>query len=182
VVRAVNESDNPIVSDLLTLLLYTGLRIKEEALKLEWDNVDMDAGPSPLRRKRRRASGRTSAICRAKSTRYSSVGWTTEKTAMCPGATGKDRLGYPARQMATITEKTGSNSALTTSGEPSLQSPTDTVPQSQLKYLLGHSTKGGDVTAGYIILSTEKKMDAEQKMADAIDRLLTPQPKGMLSR
>lgn len=50
----------------------------------------------------------------------------------------------------------------------------DTVSPSQIKNLLNHSTKNSDVTAGDIILSREKKIEAEQRMADAIDRLLTP--------
>jgi integrase len=177
--RAVNECDNPIVSDLLSLLLYTGLRIKEEALKMDWRDVDMDARTFTIteekakgkRENKRYMSRQVHAIFQRRLDNR-------ENGYVFPGASGKDRLGYPARQMATITEKTGIEFCPHDLRRTFATIANDTVPQSQLKYLLGHSTKGGDVTAGYIILSAEKKMDAEQKMGDAIDRLLTPPAEG----
>lgn len=177
--KAVNESDNPIVSDCLQLLLYTGLRIKEEALKMEWPDVDMEARTFTIteekakgkRENKRYMSRQVHAIFQRRLDNR-------ENGYVFPGASGKGRLGYPARQMATITEKTGVEFCPHDLRRTFATIANDTVPQSQLKYLLGHSAKGGDVTAGYIILSAEKKMDAEQKMADAIDRLLTPPAEG----
>jgi integrase len=177
--EAVNGSDNPIVTDCLQLLLYTGLRVKEEALKMEWRDVNMDARTFTITEEKAKGKREnTRYMSRQVYTIFKRRFDNQENGFVFPGASGKSHLGYPARQIGAITEKTGIEFCPHDLRRTFATIANDTVPQSQLKYLLGHSTKGGDVTAGYIILSAEKKMEAEQRMADAIDRLLMPPAEG----
>ena len=44
--------------------------------------------------------------------------------------------------------------------------------------MLNHRATGSDVTDGYIVLSAEKKIEAEQKMEHAIDRLIQSPAEG----
>jgi integrase len=176
--KAVNEIDNPIVADYFDLLLFTGLR-REEALQLEWRAVDMDARTFTITKEKaknkqehkRYMSRQVYAIFQRRASNREN-GW------VFPGRGEDGHFRDPRKQIESLIEKTGINFCNHDIRRTFATIANDTVPQSQLKYLLGHSTKGGDVTDGYIVLSAEKKMEAEQKMGDAIDRLLTPPAEG----
>ena len=180
--KAVQEIENPIVSDYFELLLFTGLR-REEALKLEWRAVDMDARTFTVTKERaknkqehkRYMSRQVYAIFKRRLSNRETgkgSGW------VFPGDGEAGHFRDPRKQIESLIEKTGINFCNHDIRRTFATIADDTVSPSQIKHLLNHSTKGGDVTAGYIILSAEKKMDAEQRMGDAIDRLLTPPAEG----
>jgi integrase len=176
--KAVQEIENPIVADYFALLLYTGLR-REEALQLEWRAVDMDAQTFTVtKEKAKNKQEHTRYMSRQVYSIFQRRLSNRENGFVFPGDGKAGHFRDPRKQIESLIEKTGINFCNHDIRRTFATIADDTVSPSQIKHLLNHSTKGGDVTAGYIILSAEKKMDAEQKMADAIDRLLTPPAEG----
>ena len=176
--KAVNEIDNPIVRDYFDLLVFTGLR-REEALRLEWQDVDMKARTfTATKEKAKNKQEHTRHISRQTYGIFQRRLSNRENGYVFPGDGKAGHFRDPRKAIELVKEKTGIDFCNHDIRRTFATIADDTVSPSQIKYLLNHSTKGGDVTAGYIILSAEKKMDAEQRMADAIDLLLRPPAKG----
>ncbi len=176
--KAVQEIDNPIVRDYFELLLYTGLR-REEALRLEWRAVDLDARTFTVSKERAKNKQEHTRYMSRQAAKILQRRWDNKENGyVFPGDGEAGHFRDPHKQMEIVMEKSGVMFCLHDVRRTYATIGADTVPHSQIKYLLNHSTKGGDVTAGYIVLSTERKMECEQRVADAIDNLLRPQGEG----
>lgn len=176
--KAVAEVDNPIVSDCFLLLLYTGMR-REEALQMEWHAVDMDArtftvteGKAKNRRENKRHMSRQVHAIFQRRLDNRENGW------VFPGDGKAGHFRDPRKQMENVMGKSGVKFCLNDVRRTFITLASYTVPESLVKYMVNHAATDSDVTQGYIVLSAEKKMDAEQRMGDAIDRLLTPPAEG----
>jgi integrase len=174
---AVQAIDNPIVADYFDLLLFTGLR-REEALTLEWRDVDMKARTFIITKEKSKSREHKRHMSRQVHAIFERRLSNRENGFVFPGDGKAGHFRDPRKQIENIMEATGIKFCNHDIRRTFATIADDTVSPSQIKYLLNHSTKNSDVTAGYIILSGEKKMDAEQKMGDAIDRLLTPPVEG----
>lgn len=176
--EAVNALDNPIVADYFTLLLYSGLR-REEALQLEWETVNMaDRTFTVTEEKAKNKTEHVRHMSRQVYAIFERRLSNRENDFVFPGRGEGGYLRNPRRAPRDIKTGIGVGFCPHDLRRTFATIANDTVSPSQIKYLLNHSTKGGDVTAGYIILSAEKKVDAEQRMADAIDLLLRPPTEG----
>jgi integrase len=155
------------------LLLFTGLR-REEALTLEWRDVDMDARTFIITKEKSKSREHMRYLSRQSHAIFQRRFDNRENGFVFPGDGEVGHFRDPRKALEGIIEKTGITFCNHDIRRTFATIADDTVSPSQIKYLLNHSTKNSDVTAGYIILSREKKQDAEQKMGDAIDRLLIP--------
>ena len=172
--KAVNEIDNPIVSDCFQLLLYTGMR-REEALQMEWQAVDMDArtftvteGKAKNKRENTRYMSRqVHAIFKRRLDNR-------ENDYVFPGDGKAGHFCDPRKQIENVMEKSGVKFCPNDIRRTFITLASYTVPESLVKYMVNHAAIDSDVTQGYVVLSAERKQEAEQKMGDAIDRLLIP--------
>jgi len=176
--KAANEVDNPTVADAFGLYLYTGLR-REEVLQLEWKDVDMDAqtftvteAKAKNRHERKRYMSRQVHAIFQRRLANRENGW------VFPGDGKAGHFRDPRKQMEIVMEKSGVNFCLNDLRRKFISIGNHTVPRSLLKYMVNHLTNDDDVTDGYVCITAEEKRDAEQRMGDAIDRLLTPPAEG----
>jgi integrase len=176
--EAVQGLENSLMRDYFELLLYTGMR-REEPLKMEWASVDMNARTFTVpigKAKNKRANTRymSRQVYAIFKRRFDNK----ENGYVFPGDGEAGHFRDPNKQISIVIEKSGVTFCPNDIRRTFITIASYTVPESLVKYMVNHATTDNNVTAGYIILSAEKKMDAEQKMSDAIDRLIAPQPEG----
>jgi integrase/DNA-binding XRE family transcriptional regulator len=166
--KAVTEIDNPITSDYLLLLFFTGMR-KTEGMCLKWVDVDFDDKTFILRETKNgedlilpMSSFIYDLLNRRHKARHK------DDIYVFPGKGKHGHLEEPKRAMQQVTDLSGVNFIL-----HDLRRTFVTIAESldisayALKYLLNHKN-GGDVTGGYIILTPERMREPMQKITDYI--------------
>jgi integrase len=165
--RAAAELPNPIHRDLITLLLFTGLR-RSEATGLRWEEVDFTAGmiripPERMKGKKQHDLPMCDVV---------------HDMLVARRAIGRDRLVFssngkaidPKAAFAAIAAATGIKVSSHDMRRTFLTvaESTDVSPMA-LKRLVAHTS--GDVTSGYVIMSTERLRGAAHKVADKLKEL-----------
>lgn len=177
--EAVQGLENSIIMrDYFELLLYTGMR-REEPLKMEWANVDMERRTFTVpigKAKNKRAN--TRYMSRQVYAIFKRRWDNKENGYVFPGDGKAGHFRDPNKQISVVIEKSGITFCPNDIRRTFITLASYTVPASLVKYMVNHAATDSDVTTGYVILSAERKQEAEQKMGDAIDRLLTPPAEG----
>jgi len=162
----VMKLENEILRDYLLLILFTGLR-RQEAAKLKWDNVDLQARTITINNtknnqqhvlpitnflfdllKRRQASAINGYV-------FSGI--------------GKDgHIIEPRKQMAKVTQMTGINFSVHDLRRSFITfAESIDIPVYALKRLLNHKMSS-DVTAGYVVIDVERLRKPMQMISDYI--------------
>lgn len=164
---AVMLIDNSVIRDYFCLLLFTGMR-RQEGLTLKWENVDFQEKVITVPKTK---SGRplvipmsqyVYALMEARKKRTEDSIWVFPSR----GKTG--HLVEPKKSVAWVSKKSGVTFML-----HDLRRTFITIAESldisayAVKQLVNHGS-GGDVTAGYIIMSVDRLRDPMQKIADYI--------------
>jgi integrase len=172
---AISALRNEVVRDYLTLLLLTGLR-KTEAANLRWDWVDLAAGiirlPAQVTKGKRAIDLPMSTHVRDLLVRRRAAG--DSGPYVFPGRGRVTAAGNALREVATATGILVSPHDLRRTFA-SVAADTADVTWLALKLMLNHTTRG-DVTAGYVQISTEQLRAAVQKVADKMLVLCEAQP------
>ena len=169
---AVEVLPNQIARDYLKLLLFTGLR-RNEAAGLRWDNVDFAARlirlPASRTKAKRRLDLPMSDIVRdllvARRAQGNDGGW------VFPADSKSGHIEEPKFALAQIAEITG----IAVSAHDlrrtfiTVAELADISPMA-LKALVNHAL-GGDVTAGYVQITTERLREPAQRVADRLKEL-----------
>ena len=196
-VRAVKKLPSAMMQDYFMLLLYTGLR-KNEALSLEWSNVNVDEGyfviPGDVSKNK---DDHYLPITKQLEVIFKRRADLRENKFVFPGVGKTKHLAEPRKQIVRVKYETQKilNMVDTDADWKEFISRTpeenihpglkfcnhdlrrtfstiaeSLVSYSQLKQLLNHSTKD-DVTAGYVILEVDRLRIPAQNIADEIDAL-----------
>lgn len=166
--KAVAELDNPIISDYLLLLLFTGMR-KTEGMSLKWADVDFDDKSFTLRETK---NGEDLVLPMSsfilKLLERCNKARDKDDIYVFPGKGKEKHLEEPKRAMKQVTTISSVSFIL-----HDLRRTFVTIAESldisayALKYLLNHKN-GGDVTGGYIIMTPERMRKPMQKITDYI--------------
>jgi integrase len=164
---AVKDYSNPVVSDALLLLLFTGCR-KEEVLTLQWSDVDMEDRTFTIRAEiaknhREHTLPMSDMIFDIFNQRLA----LRENEWVFPGQVSKGHLTNLNRAVATVTKKSEIDFCIHDLRRTFTSIAEQEVSYAVLKRLLNHST-GNDVTAGYLIISTEQLREPMQKITNRI--------------
>lgn len=176
---AVKKIDNQVIRDYFELLLYTGVR-KNEALKILWDDVDMDMKTFTIIAE----NAKTREITLPMSTQVFNIFQRRlrkrENKYVFPSDRSKSgHLVDPRKQIENIKIQTGINFCNHDLRRGFATIAQDVVTYSELKALMNHSGDA-DVTQGYLSLSLETLRRAAQKVADVIDLRVYPREKGQV--
>jgi integrase len=171
--RAVCDLDNDVSRDFILLLLFTGLR-KTEAASLRWEDVDLTLRVIRVSASRTKSKQKLdlpmSSPVRDLLVRRRGIGGefvfpgraghvvgARDAFAQIAAATGVDVSPHDLRRTFITMAESAEISAVA------------------MKLLVNHSI-GGDMTARYAVLSTERLREAAQKVADRIEELCAAQP------
>jgi integrase len=167
--QAVNSLPNPIARDFILLLLFTGLRVGETSA-LRWEEVDWRNGiihiPAERTKSKRKLDLPMSDFVRDLLVARRAVGNTAGWVFTAPSKSKHIKDGqHPFRLIANV-------SGIKVSAHD-LRRTFITVAHSTgispiaLKMLVNHST-GRDVTAGYVIMSTDQLREPAQRICDRL--------------
>jgi integrase len=166
---------NEVVRDYLTLLLLTGLR-KTEAANLRWDWVDLAAGiirlPAQVTKGKRALDLPMSTHVRDLLVRRRTAG--DSGPHVFPGRGRVTAAGKALREVAAATGILVSPHDLRRTFA-SVAADTPDVSWLAIKLLLNHTTQG-DVTAGYVQISTEQLRAHAQRVTDRMLALCGAEP------
>lgn len=164
---------NPIQRDFLLLLLFTGLR-RREAAALRWDEVDLTSRVIRLPAKRTKAGRRLdlpmSDFVYDLLAARRQVGRDTSGFVF-PAASRSGHIEEPKHPLHLVAEATGIGVSA-----HDLRRTFITVAESAdisplaLKALVNHAA-GGDVTAGYVMMTLERLRGPAQRVADRLAEL-----------
>jgi integrase len=169
--EALMKLENPIQRDYLRLLLFTGLRRREGA-GLRWADVDLKG----------RVLRIPAAMTKAKRKLDLPLSDITHDTLVARRALGNDTYVFPANSKSghLAEPKFALNQIAKISGirisVHDLRRTFITVAEScdisplALKMLVNHAV-GGDVTSGYVIMTTERLREPAQKVANRLKTL-----------
>ena len=163
----VKSYPNPVASDALLLLLLTGCR-KEEVLTLQWSDVDMNDRTFTIRAEiaknhREHTLPMSDMIFDIFNQRLA----LRENEWVFPGQVSKGHLTNLNRAGEAVTEKSEIDFCIHDLRRTFTSIAEQEVSYAMLKRLLNHYT-GNDVTAGYLIISTEQLRAPMQKVTDRI--------------
>jgi len=164
-IDAVNDLDNPVMSDFFLCLLFTGAR-KNEIAGLAWENVDMESRTFCLKDTK---NGKhltlpmSSPLVELFHRRFES----RENEYVFPGRC-ESHIKNPDKSCRIISEKIGVRFSCHDLRRTFAGIAVSLVSYYELKKLLNHSMTGNDVTAGYVIFEIEPLRIAMQKISDAI--------------
>lgn len=193
--RALLRVSNPIISDYLLLLLFTGLR-ENEGMKLRWDDVDMDDRSFVIRDPKndnphillmsdflvelfqRRLDfrendfvfpgiGKSGHLVETKR-QLDFIHLETRK--ILNGVTTDEEMNKLLEELPADKIKPGVRFCLHDLRRTFASVAEDEISYTVLKRLLNHSSK--DVTQGYIVVSKEKLRMSMQRVTDAIKSFL----------
>jgi integrase len=177
--RAVLSLPNAIQRDYIMLLLFTGMR-KTEAASLIWDDVDLPRKVLRVRATQTKAGRKLDLP----------MSDFLHDLFVKRRSLGRDRFVFPANSRSGHIESAGLDAVGRDCGvrvtPHDLRRTFMTAAEScdisvlALKALVNHAA-GGDVTAGYVQMSTERLRSAAQKVCDEIKRLceIEPLPDGV---
>jgi integrase len=168
---AVQALSSPVARDYLLLLLFTGLR-RTEAATLTWDDVDFGARliriPAARTKAGRKLDLPMSDVVRDLLVARRAVG---RERFVFPSPSRSGYLSEPKNPLGEVARACGIRVSA-----HDLRRTFVTVAEScdispmALKCLVNHSV-GGDVTAGYTIMTTERLREPAQKVADRLKAL-----------
>jgi integrase len=167
--EAVSSLTNQTLRDYLTLLLFTGLR-KQEALKLEWEHVDL--------------KNKTMMIVDTKNNipltlplsdfvfKLLKDRKTSDDKFVFSGEGKTQHLVEPREAVNKVKKLSGIEFSLHDLRRTFITNAESLdIPHYALKQLVNHK-QSGDVTAGYIIPSADRLRDPMQKVTDKLVRLI----------
>jgi len=162
-----------VASDLLRLLLFTGLR-KQEALSLRWDAVDLREKTFTLTHTKNHEP-----LTLPMSDYVEGIFQDRLELAVndyvFPGKEGEGHLVEPKRQVAHVVETSGVAFTLHDLRRTFITiAESLDIPMFAIKRLVNHKMSG-DVTAGYIVSDVERLRDPMQRITDRLIEL-TQQP------
>ena len=162
---------NPVARDYLLLLLFTGLR-RREAAGLRWDHIDLAEGviriPAAATKTRQKLDLPMTDVVRDLLAARRAVG---KEEYVFPADSRSGHIEEPRHPLDLVAEATGIRVSahdlrrtFITAAESA-----DISPMA-LKALVNHSL-GGDVTAGYVQMTTERLREPAQRVADRLKKL-----------
>jgi integrase len=170
--KGITELPNPVQRDYLLLLLFTGLR-RTEAATLTWDDVDFTSKVIRVPAQRTKA-GRKLDLPMTDFVHDLLVARRAlgRDKFVFPSTGGKDsHIAEPKFPLRAVERATGIKACA-----HDLRRTYITVAEScdispiALKALVNHAL-GGDVTSGYVLMSTERLREPAQKVADRLKKL-----------
>jgi integrase len=164
---AVKAYSNPVVSDALLLLLFTGCR-EQEVLTLQWEDVDMKDRTFTIRAEvsknhREHTLPMSNAIFDIFNRRLV----LRENEWVFPGQSESGHLTELKRALEYVINETKIDFCIHDLRRTFTSIAEQEVSYAVLKRLLNHYT-GNDVTAGYLVISTEQLRAPMQKVTDRI--------------
>lgn len=164
---AVKEYSNPVAIDALVLLLLTGCR-EQEILTLQWEDVDMKGKTFTIRAEiaknhREHILPMSKAVFDIFNGRLA----LRENAYVFPGQGGKGNLKELKRAVEAVIEKSKIHFCIHDLRRTFTSIAEQEVSYAYLKRLLNHYT-GNDVTAGYLIISTEQLRQPMQRITNRI--------------
>jgi integrase len=167
--RAVCALENQIAADYIKLLLFTGLR-RREAAELKWADVDLAAKiirvPAASTKSGKKLDLPMSDVVFEMLAARRAMG---DSVWLFPSNSKSGHVEEPRFQLQQIARACGVRISAHDLRRTfcTVAESTDISPYA-LKALIAHSLGNGDVTAGYIKLSTERLREAAQKVADRL--------------
>lgn len=160
--------ENETFRDYLLLMILTGLR-RNEAAKLRWADVDLSAKTLIVRDPKNRRDHTLplsdylfDLLSRRKAGAINDY--------VFPGTGAAGYVVEPRKQMARVTETSGVQFTVHDLRRTFITiAESLDIPAYALKRLLNHAS-GADVTAGYIVVSTERLREPMQKITDCVLR------------
>lgn len=157
---------NETLRDYLLLIILTGLR-RNEAAMLKWPDVDLEGRTLTVRDPKNRRDHTLplsdylfDLLARRKP--FATNGY------VFPGTGAAGHIVEPRKQMAKVTESSGVEFTVHDLRRTFITiAESLDIPAFALKLLLNHSD-GADVTAGYIVASTERLREPMQKITDFV--------------
>lgn len=195
--NAVTDLKNPVVRSHLLLLVFTGLR-KNEALKLKWDNVDLQDKSFTIA-DTKNGQPHTLPMSEFIYNLFADLQKYQVNEYVFPGATSDSHLKDPRRNFVHVTNHTQlALNGVSTEKELAIKKLEDsgsiipgieftqhdlrrtfiTVAESldisyaALKRLLNHSD-GNDVTGGYLQITTDRLRDPMERISTRLLELMT---------
>jgi integrase len=164
---AVKDYPNPVVRDALLLLLLTGCR-KNEVLTLQWSDVDMKGKTFTIKatvakNHREHTLPMSDAVLDVFKRRETA----RENEWIFPGQRSKEHITELHRPVEILTGKSEVKFCIHDLRRTFTSLAEQEVSYAVLKRLLNHYT-GNDVTAGYLIISTEQLRVPMQKITNRI--------------
>lgn len=174
--EAVNQIDNPTISDYLILLLFTGAR-RTETASIPWSDVDMD-GRKFFFLKTKNGKPLYLPMSDVIYDLFQRRAAYRENDFVFPGTGKTGHLIEPRKQMDKVTATTGIKFTVHDMRRTYTSAIDGIVGYYELKRLLNHSAKFNDVTAGYIVKNIDKLRPLMQKVTDHIMGLCKPTKSG----
>lgn len=164
---AVQSHPNPIARDAFLLLLLTGCR-KNEVLTLQWSDIDMNGRTLTIRSEMaKNHREHTLPMSDVVYDIFNRMLALRENEWVFPGQGPKGHLTKLSRAVEAATEKSEIEFCIHDLRRTFTSIAEQEVSYSMLKRLLNHNT-GNDVTAGYLIISTEQLRAPMQRVTDRI--------------
>jgi integrase len=174
--QAVCALPNPVASDYLKILLFTGMR-RTEAATLRWENIDLVEGviriPAKNTKSKRKLDLPMSDFVRDLLIARRALG---DAGFVFPGPARSGHIGDPVFPLRTVAKSSG-----VTVCAHDLRRTFLTVAEAcdishlALKAMVNHSM-GGDITAGYVQINVERLREPVQRVANKMKELcgITP--------
>jgi len=164
---SVKEYSNPIVRDYLFLLLFTGLR-EREGMKLKWADVDMNAKTLTIRSEiAKNHQEHTLPMSPYLYKLFNQRLALKENEWVFPGYKEGQPIAKVRRAIEHVTKETGIEWSLHDLRRTFSTFAEQEVSYAVLKRLLNHS-QASDVTAGYLVISTEQLRDPMNRVTNRI--------------
>ena len=168
---AVVALPNPVARDYLLLLLFTGLR-RNEAAGLRWADVDFAGGvirvPAARTKSGRKLDVPTSDFVHDLLAARHAIG---QEEYVFPSNSATGHITEPKFPLTQVALACGIRVSVHDLRRTFITVAESTdISVSALKALVNHSL-GGDVTSGYIILTTERLREPAQRVADRLKEL-----------
>jgi len=165
--KAVTGYSNPVAGDALLILLLTGCR-EREILTLHWKDVDMKGKTFTIRatvtkNHREHTLPMSGAVLNIFERREAA----RENDYVFPGQGGNGHIVELKRAVEAVIKKSGISFCIHDLRRTFAGIAEQEVSYALLKRLLNHYT-GNDVTAGYLVISTEQLRDPMQKVTNRI--------------
>jgi integrase len=177
---AVMALPNPIARDYIALLMFSGLR-RREAARLTWADVDFKAGvirvPASSTKADRKLDLPMSDVVRDLLVARRALG--DAKFVFPASSSASGHIEEPRAALDLVAAATGIQISVHDLRRTyiSAAESCDISPLA-LKALVNHAV-GNDVTAGYVVMSTERLKEAAQRVADRLRELCqTAEPAG----